>query len=185
MYLNTYTNVVPDNLKQCLYIKQTTAQFFDWKKNFIDKFKPTLNNIYFTHKQTETNRRIYVFLFVCRNRWGLSDQPYNRGRHPWRRRWLMKPICVRKSSNGNGWCGSVLSKFPVQLSCCGFSGFTDFRSTFDNFMPLVSVLHQIFQAIRSDIEIFHVALLCVFEVRFLASLRAFSLRQFGVEQFLW
>ncbi len=61
----------------------------------------------------------------------------------------------------------AVPKFPVLLSCCVFSGFTDFRSTLDNFTPLVSVLRQIFQAIRVDTERFHSDLLCVFEALFL------------------
>ena len=50
-----------------------------------------------------------------------------------------------KNGVGSGWCGSAFSKFPAQLSYCVFYRFTDFRSTFDNFTPLVSVLRQIFQ----------------------------------------
>ena len=51
-------------------------------------------------------------------------------------------------------------------------------------MPLVSFLHQIFQAIRSDTERFHGELQCVFEALFLSSLGALPLRHFAVEQFL-
>ena len=54
---------------------------------------------------------------------------------------------------------------------------------FDNFTPLVSVLHQIFQAIRGDTERFHGEFQCVFEMLFQASLGALALRQFAVEQF--
>ena len=44
MYLNTYTNVVTENLNQCSYIKLTATLDFKMKeKNFIEKFKPSLN----------------------------------------------------------------------------------------------------------------------------------------------
>ena len=66
--------------------------------------------------------------------------------------------------------------FHAQLSCCVSSGFTDFRSTFDNFMPLVSVLCLVFQAIRGDTERFYEDLQCVFEAPFLDSLGALALR---------
>ena len=58
-----------------------------------------------------------------------------------------------RTRNGGG-SNSAFSKFPEQLTSCVSSGFTDFRSTFDNFTPLVSVLRQIFQAIRGDTERF-------------------------------
>ena len=75
---------------------------------------------------------------------------------------------VRTRNGGSsGWCGSAFSKFPAQLSCCVSSCFTDFRSSFDNFTPLVSVLCQIFQAIRSATERFHGDVQSVFEVLFL------------------
>ena len=89
-----------------------------------------------------------------------------------------------RNGSSSGWCGSVFSKLPAQLSCCVSFGFTDFRSTSDNFMPLVSVLRQIFQAIRSDTERFHGDLQCIFEALFLASLGALALRQFAIEQLL-
>ena len=93
---------------------------------------------------------------------------------------------VRKTNGGcSGWCDSAFSKFPVQLSCCVSSDFTDFHSMFDNLTPLLSVLHQIFQAIRDDTERFHGDLQCVFEVLFLASLGALALRQFAIDQSLW
>ena len=88
---------------------------------------------------------------------------------------------VVRTRNGGG---SAFSKFPVQLSCCISSDFTDFRSTFDNFTPLVSVLCQIFWTIRGNSERFHGKLQCVFEAIFLAFLGALALRQFRVEQFL-
>ena len=101
-------------------------------------------------------------------------------------------LCVEESRamrtrnvGGSGWCGSTFSKFPVQLSCCISSGFTDFSSTFYNFTPLVSVLCQIFQAIRGKNERFHGDLQYIFEVLFLVSLGVLALRQFTVEQFLW
>ena len=59
-----------------------------------------------------------------------------------------------RNGGGSGWCGKAFSKFSAQLSCCIFSGFTDFQSTFDNFMPLVAVLCQIFLAIRGYTERF-------------------------------
>ena len=89
-----------------------------------------------------------------------------------------------RNGGGSGWCGNTFSKFPVQLSCCIPSFFTDVCSTLDNFTPLVSALCQIFQAIRGDTERFHGDLQCVFEVHFLAPLGALALRQFVVEQFL-
>ena len=101
----------------------------------------------------------------------------------------MRPICAQKSlgleeqgmvmgnGDGSGWCGSTFSKFLTLLSCCISSGFIDFCSTFDNFTPLASVLHQTFQAIRADTERFHGDLLCVLGV--------LALRQFTIEQFLW
>ena len=95
-------------------------------------------------------------------------------------------LTVRTRNNGGSvWYGSAFSKSPVRLSCCVPSCFTDFRSTLDNFMPLVPVLCQIFQAIRDDTKRFHGDLQCVFEAIFLASLKAFALRQFVVEHFLW
>ena len=66
-------------------------------------------------------------------------------------------LCIEESwpattrnGGGSGWCGSAFSKFPTQLSYCVSSGFTDFCSMFDNFTPFVSVLHQIFQAMRGQ-----------------------------------
>ena len=77
-----------------------------------------------------------------------------------------EPWAVKtRNGGGSGLCGSVFSKFPVQLSCCVSSGFTDFRSTFENFMSLVSVLRQIFQAIRDDTKIFPGDLQCVQTIR--------------------
>ena len=73
--------------------------------------------------------------------------------------------------------------FLEQLSCCVSSGFTDFRTTFDNFTSLVSVRCQIFQPIRSNTERFHWDLLCIFEALFLVSLETLALRQFAVGQF--
>ena len=74
-----------------------------------------------------------------------------------------------RSRNGRGsdWC--AFSKFPAQLSCGVPSCFRDFRSTFENFTPLVSVLCRIFEAVRGDIERFHGDLRCVFDALFLAS----------------
>ena len=92
-------------------------------------------------------------------------------------------VRTRNGSN-SGWCGSAFSKFHSQLIYSFFSGFTDFRSSFYNFMPLVSVLRQIFQTIRDDTERFHGDLQCVFDPLFLASLGTLALRQFAVEQFL-
>ena len=69
-----------------------------------------------------------------------------------------------RTRNGGG---SAFAKFPTQLSCCVFSGFTDM---FDNFTPLVSVLCQIFLAIRGDTERFQRDLQYVIEVLFLAFL---------------
>ena len=106
-------------------------------------------------------------------------------------RWLMRPICVWKSwavrtrnCSSSGWYCTAFSKFPMQLSCCVSSGFTDFSSMFDNFTPLVSALCQMFQTIRGDTERFHGDLQCVFEPLFLDSLGALALRQFAIEQFL-
>ena len=92
-------------------------------------------------------------------------------------------LCTEESwavRTRNG-CGSVFSKFLEQLLSCISSGFTDFHSLFDNFTPLLSVLHQIFQAIRGDNERFHGDFQCVFEVLFLAFLGALALRQFVIE----
>ena len=81
--------------------------------------------------------------------------------------WAEESWAVRtRNGGGSGWCGSAFSKFPAQLSCFVYSGFTDFRSTFDNFTPLHSVLRQIFQAIRGDTKSFHGDLQCVFEALF-------------------
>ena len=91
----------------------------------------------------------------------------------------------KRNGGGSGWCCCAFSKFPAQLSCCISSGFTDFYSMFDNFMPLVSVLHQIFKTIRGDTKRFHRDLQCVFETLFLAYLGILALRQFTIEQFLW
>ena len=82
-----------------------------------------------------------------------------------------------RNGGGSGWYGSAFSKFPAQTSCCVPSYFTDFRSTFYNFTPLVSVLHQIFQAVRDDTERFHGDLQCVFESFFLAYVRAITVRR--------
>ena len=89
-----------------------------------------------------------------------------------------------RNGGGSGWCGSVFSKFHAQLSCCVSSGFTDFRSTFENFTPLVFILGQIFQAIRGDTKGFHGDLLWVFVELFLIYLGALALRQFVVDQFI-
>ena len=129
--------------------------------------------------------------FVHRNRWGLSDQPYDWGRHPWVRRWLMRPICARKSLRHREQ-GMVTTEadLPVPFisflrsSVAAFLLVSDFRSTFDNFTLLLSVLRQIFLAIRGNTERFHGDLQCVFEVLFLASLGPLTLRQFVVQQFL-
>ena len=101
-------------------------------------------------------------------------------------------VCVRVlgSENKEWWLRWLMwqylfFKFPVQLSCCISSGFTEFQSTFDNFTPLLSVLHQILQVIRGNTERFHGDLQYVFEVLFLASLGALALRQFTIEEFLW
>ena len=87
------------------------------------------------------------------------------------------PVRTRNGS-GSGWCGSTFSKFPLLLSCCVPFFFTDFRSTFENFTPLVSVLSQIFQTNMSGKDLksfpdnyvtmkrFHGDLLCVFEALF-------------------
>ena len=138
------------------------------------------------HIYSRTN---YNFFFVHRHRWGPSDQPYDWGWDLWVHIWLMRPICARKSLGHweQGMVATVTGvtvPFPAQLSCYISSGFTDFRCTFDNFTPLVSVLRQIFQAIRGDTERFHGDLQSVFEAHFLASLGALALRQFAVEQFL-
>ena len=93
----------------------------------------------------------------------------------------MKESWAVRTRNGGG---SGFSKFPVQLSCCVSFGFTDFCSMFDNFMPLVSVLCQIFQSIRADTERFQGEIQCVFEVPFLVSLGALALRMFAIKQFL-
>ena len=87
----------------------------------------------------------------------------------WWRQWLMW-LCF--------------SKITALFSCCVSPGFIDFRFTFDNFTPLVSVLRQIFQEIWGDTERFHGDLQCIFEMLFLASMGALALRQFAVEQFL-
>ena len=89
-----------------------------------------------------------------------------------------------RNGGGSGWCGSAFSKFLVQISCCVSSDFTDFCSTFDNFKPLVSVLQQIFLAIRSDTERLLGDLQCIFEACFLAFLGVLALRQFAIEHFL-
>ena len=39
----------------------------------------------------------HFFLSSLSIAWGPSDQPYDWGRHPWMRWWLMSPICARKS----------------------------------------------------------------------------------------
>ena len=101
----------------------------------------------------------------------------------------MRPICMRKSLGQweQGMVAAVADvavPFPVQLSCWVSSGFTYFRPTFDNFTPLVSVLRQIFLAIRGDTKRFQGDLQCVFEALFLASLGALVLKQFAVKQFL-
>ena len=61
-----------------------------------------------------------------------------------------------KNDGGSGWCSSAFSKFPMLLSYCNSSGFPEFRSTFDNFTPFVSVLRQIFPVIRVDTKRIHV-----------------------------
>ena len=41
---------------------------------------------------------MFLFLFcVHRQRWGQPDHPYDWRRHQWLCRWLMRPICARKS----------------------------------------------------------------------------------------
>ena len=112
-----------------------------------------------------------LFFFIYRNQWEQSDRPYNWGRLPWVRRRFMRSFCARKglgtkNKSGSGWYSSAFSKFPVQLNCCVSSGFTDFCFPFDNFMLLVSVLRQIFQAIRCDTK--------RFLVTFSVSLKRFS-----------
>ena len=74
---------------------------------------------------------------------------------------------------------AVLFLTFLRSSTAAFLLISHFRSTFDNFTPLVSVLRQIFQAIRG--EIFHGDLQCVLESLFLASFGAFALRQFAIE----
>ena len=96
-----------------------------------------------------------------------------------------KSWTVRTSNGGDsGGCGSAFCKFPVQVSCFVSSGFTDFRSSFDNLTPLVSVLCQIFPAIRGNTERIYRDLQCVFEALSLASFGALALREHTVEQFL-
>ena len=90
-----------------------------------------------------------------------------------------------RNGSSSGWCGSAFFKFPSQLSYCIPSCFTDFHSMFNNFTPLVFVLHQIFQALRGDTERFHGDPPCVFEALFLASLGIFALKQFVIGKFLW
>ena len=85
----------------------------------------------------------------------------------------------RRNVGGRGWCDWAFSKFPAKLSCSVSSGFADFRSTFDNFAQLASVLRQVFQAIRGNTERFQ----CIFEALFLASFGTLAQRQFAVEQF--
>ena len=80
--------------------------------------------------------------------------------------------------------GGAFSKFPAQLSCCVPSCFTDTHSTSDTFMPLVSVLRQIFHTIWGDTERFHGHHPCVFKALSLASLGAPALTQFAAEHFL-
>ena len=82
-------------------------------------------------------------------------------------------LCVEESwamrtrnGGGSGWCGTAISKFPVQLGYCVSSGFTNLRSMFDNFVLLVSVLHQIFQAIRGDTKRFCEDLPCLWSAFF-------------------
>ena len=63
MYRNIYTNVVKINLKFMPIYKtndHTTLQVKE--KNFIDKFKPTLNktSIIHSHKWKQT----YVYMFI-------------------------------------------------------------------------------------------------------------------------
>ena len=58
----------------------------------------------------------------------------------------------------------------LSFLCSSVAAFFLASQTFDNFTPLVSVLCQIFQAIRG-----------VFEVLYLASLGALAQKQFAVE----
>ena len=80
-----------------------------------------------------------------------------------------------RNSGGSGWCCSAFSKFTSQLGWCVSSGFTEFHSMFDNFTLLVSVLWQIFQAIRGDTKDF---METIIEALLLASLGTLILRQF-------
>ena len=93
---------------------------------------------------------------------------------------------VRTRNHGSsGWYGSAFSKFPAQLSSCVSSGFIDFHSKFGNFTPLLSILRQVFRAIRVNTERFYGDLQCVFEVLSLSALGVLALRQFAVEQFFF
>ena len=106
------------------------------------------------------------------------------------RRWLMRPICGRKSL-GQWEHRKVAAVADVAVpflrflrsSVVVFLLASDFRFTFNNFTTLISVLCQIFQAIRNDTKKFHEDLQCVFEALFLASFGALALRQFAVAQF--
>ena len=79
-----------------------------------------------------------------------------------------------ENMNGGGQC-----LFEISF------GLKDFHSTFYNFMPLVSVLHHIFQAIRCNTERFCGDLQSVIEALFLVSLGTLALKQFAIEQLLW
>ena len=149
-----------------------------------------IHYIHLMHTHILIHKHSLFFFFVYHNWWGPSDHPYDWGRHLWVRRWLMRPICARKSLEQ--WkqrmvaaVADVAVHFLSFLHSSVSSGFTDLRSTLDNFTPLVLVLRQIFQAIRCDTERFHGDLQCIFEALFLASWGALALRQFAVGQFLW
>ena len=76
--------------------------------------------------------------------------------------WTVK----RRNGGSSSWCGCAFFKFLAQLSGCVSSAFTEFRSTFDNVTPLVSVMRHIFQAIRGDTKSFPGDLQCVLEAVF-------------------
>ena len=110
--------------------------------------------IYFFHithtsqcvSQTHTHTYIFI-LFVHRNWWGPSNQPYDWGQDLSAQMDNETNLCAEESwavrtrnGGGSSWCGCAFSKFPVQLSCLISTGLTDFHFTLDNFMPLVSVL---------------------------------------------
>ena len=129
------------------------------------------------HEAPEEGQRMYQpyffeynFFFVHCNLWGPSDQPYDWGRHPWVSRWQMRSICAQKSL-GEWEQEMVMAVADVVVDflsflCCSVTVFLLVSQTFT---PLVSVLRQIFKAIRSDTKRFHGDLLYVFEALFLAS----------------